>query len=234
MCLATDNINLHERASDRCGASDDLSRVSVSFDESSPVPNAGLLPAAALAQRVDLAGLVEARLHLARHGANSGTKAVTVIGGMLAGGDSIDDTALLCAGASEAVFGQTRAPSTVGSWLRAFRWHNVRQLDAVLLGYHPQLAVDAGTGQVLFARLRGGNAGAARGAASFLTETVSRVRDGASGALTVRADSAFYSRAVLGAANRACGSRSRSARTARSEPPSTRSPRRRGRRSRTG
>jgi len=58
-------------------------------------------------------------------------KALTVIGAMLAGGDSIDDTALLRAGAGEVVFGVTRAPSTVGSWLRAFRWHNVRQLDAV-------------------------------------------------------------------------------------------------------
>ena len=54
---------------------------------------------------------------------------------------------------------------------------------------------------VLFSRLRGGSAGAARGAKSFLTETVSRVRDaGATGPLTVRADSAFYSRAVLGTA----------------------------------
>ena len=66
-----------------------------------------------------------------RHGANSGTKKLTVMGAMPAGGDSIDDTALLHVGASEAVFGATRAPSTVGSWLRAFRWHNVRQLDAV-------------------------------------------------------------------------------------------------------
>ena len=54
---------------------------------------------------------------------------------------------------------------------------------------------------VLFSRLRGGSVGAARGAKSFLTETVSRVRDaGATGQLTVRADSAFYSRAVLGTA----------------------------------
>jgi integrase len=51
---------------------------------------------------------------------------------------------------------------------------------------------------MLFSRLRGGSAGAARGAASFLTETVSRVRHaGATGPLTVRADSAFYSQAVL-------------------------------------
>ncbi len=54
------------------------------------MPNAGLLPAAVLAQRLDLAGLVEDRLHLARHGVNSGAKALTVIGSMLAGGDSID------------------------------------------------------------------------------------------------------------------------------------------------
>ena len=54
---------------------------------------------------------------------------------------------------------------------------------------------------VLFSRLRGGSAGAARGAKSFLTETVSRVRDaGSTGQLTIRADSAFYSRAVLGTA----------------------------------
>ncbi len=50
-------------------------------------------------------------------------------------------------------------------------------------------------------RLRGGSAGAARGASSFLTETVSRVRNaGATGQLTVRADSAFYSKKVLATA----------------------------------
>ena len=68
-------------------------------------------------------------------------------------------------------------------------------------GYHPQFATCASTGMVLFSRLRGGSACAARGAKSFLTETLSRVRDaGATGQLVVRADSAFYSRAVLGTA----------------------------------
>jgi hypothetical protein len=52
-------------------------------------------------------------------------------------------------------------------------------------------------------RLRGGSAGAARGAASFLTETVSRTRNaGATGQLTVRADSAFYSKSMLAAASK--------------------------------
>ena len=112
-------------------ANHDLSRVSTTFDEANLVPNAGLLPAAALAQRLDVAGLVDRRLRLARHGANSGAKALTVIGSMLAGGDSIDDTAVLRAGAAGVLFDGTWAPSTVGSWLRAHKWSNVRQLDAI-------------------------------------------------------------------------------------------------------
>jgi len=59
----------------------------MTFDEANLVPNAGLLPAAVLAQRVDLGGVIDRRLLLARHGANSGAKALTVIGAMLAGGD---------------------------------------------------------------------------------------------------------------------------------------------------
>jgi hypothetical protein len=229
-------------------ANHDLSRVSVSFDEANLVPNAGLLPAAVLAQRIDLPGLIEERLRLARHGANSGAKALTVLGSMLAGGDSIGDVAVLRSGAAGSLFDSTRAPSTVGSWLRAHKWSNVRQLDAIsrellarlwaagagpadlsapltidldstivevhgrakqgaafgytkVRGYHPQLATCAQTGQVLMSRLRGGSAGAARGASSFLTETISRVRNaGATGQLTVRADSAFYSKKVLATA----------------------------------
>ncbi len=229
-------------------ASHDLSGITTTFDECNLVPNAGLLPAAVLAERLDLAGLINSRLKLARHGASSGTKALTVIGSMLAGGDSIDDVAVQRAGASSSLFDVTRAPSTVESWLRAHKWSNVRQLDAVsrellarlwaagagpadlsapltidldstivevqgrqkqgaafgytkVRGYHPQLATCAQTGQVLMSRLRGGSAGAARGAASFLTETISRVRNaGATGQLTVRADSAFYSKAVLSTA----------------------------------
>ena len=57
----------------------------MSFDETNLVPNAGLLPAAVLAQRIDVGGLVDFRLKLAKHGANSGAKALSVIGSMLAG-----------------------------------------------------------------------------------------------------------------------------------------------------
>ena len=65
-------------------------------------------------------------------------------------------------------------------------------------GYHPLLAVASGTGDVLMARLREGRANTARGAAHFLRETVGRVRyTGASGLLTLRADSGFYAHGVI-------------------------------------
>ena len=68
-------------------------------------------------------------------------------------------------------------------------------------GYHPVLA--AGTGDVLMSRLREGRANTARGAAHFLRETVGRVRyAGARGQLTVRADSGFYTHAVVAVCRR--------------------------------
>ena len=70
-------------------------------------------------------------------------------------------------------------------------------------GYHPLLAVAAGTGDVLMARLREGRAHTARGAAHFLRETVGRVRyAGARGQLTMRADSGFYTHAVVAVCRR--------------------------------
>ena len=65
-------------------------------------------------------------------------------------------------------------------------------------GYHPLLAVAAGTGEVLMSRLGEGRANTVRGAAHFLRETVGRVRHGgARGQLTVRADSGFYAHALV-------------------------------------
>ncbi len=139
-----------------------------------------------------------------------------------------------------------KAPSTLGTFLRSFRWGHVRQLDRVsrelltrawaagagpgsepltidldsticetyglakagathhgytgVRGYHPLLAVAAGTGEVLMARLREGHANTVRGAAHFLRETIGRVRDaGATGQLTLRADSGFYASEVVAA-----------------------------------
>jgi Transposase DDE domain group 1 len=71
-------------------------------------------------------------------------------------------------------------------------------------GYHPLVAVAASSGEVLHSRLRGGPSHTGRGAASFLTECFARIREaGATGPITVRADSGFYTRHVTGACDRA-------------------------------
>ena len=228
-------------------SSHSLDRVQVAFSDRHAVADAGLILPATLAERLGLRPLIDEQVCLGgRAGAgNAGVKAMSLIFSALAGGDCIDDAALLRAGATETVLGmQVRAPSTLGTFLRAFTWGHALQLDAVsrqLLarawaagagpgeapltidldstvcetyglqkaggskftythtrGYHPLLAVAAGTGEVLHARLRGGPAHTARGAARFITETITRVRRaGATGPLTLRADSGFYAKKVV-------------------------------------
>ena len=224
-------------------------RIHIAFDDDRLVDHAGLLLPATLAGRLGLRELADAHLDLgdAAGRANVGDKLMTLIASALAGGDCIDDADAMRSGGAGRVLGCTvKAPSTLGTFLRSFRWGHVRQLDRVsrellarswaagagpgdapftidldstlcetyglakegarhhgytgVRGYHPLLAVAAGTGEVLMARLRGGRANTARGAAHFLRETVARVRDaGASGQLTLRADSGFYSHAVVAA-----------------------------------
>ncbi len=222
-------------------------RIHIAFDDHRLVANAGLILPVTLAQHLGLGELVDRHVDLgeAAGRANTGDKMLTLVASALAGGDCIDDADMLRAGRTARVLGCTvKAPSTLGSFLRSFRWGHVRQLDRVsreLLaqawtagagpgdgpltidldsticetyglskegarrhnytgqrGYHPLLAVAAGTGDVLMARLRQGWANTARGAAHFLRETVGRVRyAGATGPLTVRADSGFYTHALV-------------------------------------
>jgi hypothetical protein len=64
-------------------------------------------------------------------GANAGLKVTSLVAGMVAGADSIEDMALLRHGGMGRVFDACYAPSTLGSFLREFRFGHVRQLDAV-------------------------------------------------------------------------------------------------------
>jgi hypothetical protein len=228
-------------------SSHSLDRLYTAFDDDRLVADAGLLLPATLAHHLDLKGLVDSHLDLGRAAgaANVGDKLLTLVMSALAGGDCIDDAGALRAGGTAGVLGfALKAPSTLGTFLRSFRWGHARQLDAVsrellarawgagagpraepftidldsticetygpakegalhhgytgVRGYHPLLAVAAGTGDVLMARLREGRANTARGAAHFLTETIGRVRyGGAAGALTMRADSGFYAHEVV-------------------------------------
>ena len=64
--------------------------------------------------------------------ANTGDKILTLVASALAGGDCIDDADALRAGGTARILGGTiKAPSTLGTFLRSFRWGHVRQLDRV-------------------------------------------------------------------------------------------------------
>ncbi|CCK53257.1 Transposase [Mycobacterium canettii CIPT 140060008] len=103
-----------------------------SFDDPNLVSHGGLVPAMRLAELVGLEDLVAHHVRVnAEVGANAGVKIGSLIAGMIAGADDIDDMDLLRHGAIPATFGGIRAPSTLGSFLRAFHHGNVRQLSAV-------------------------------------------------------------------------------------------------------
>lgn len=230
-----------------------LDSIEVMFDDQHLVADAGLILPATLAQHLGLRDLFDTHIDLgdAAGRANVGLKAMTLVHSALAGGDSIDDTDVLRAGATGTVLGHAvRAPSTLGTFLRSFTWGHARQLDKVagvllgrawaagagpgdapvtidvdsticetyglakqggtkftythVRGYHPLIAAVAATGDVVHSRLRGGNANTTRGAAGFLTETFNRARAaGATGPLTLRADSGFYAGAVAAACRKA-------------------------------
>jgi Transposase DDE domain group 1 len=102
------------------------------FDDPNLVSCAGLVPIVALAQQCDLAALADEHLTLPTDkGANAGRKVTSLVAGMVAGADSIDDMALLRHGAMGTIFDRPFAPSTLGSFLREFTFGHVRQLDAV-------------------------------------------------------------------------------------------------------
>ena len=62
---------------------------------------------------------------------NASAKTAAVVGGMLAGADSIDDLDLLRHGGMDRLFAGVRAPSTLGTFLRSFTHGHVQQLDKI-------------------------------------------------------------------------------------------------------
>ncbi len=96
--------------------------------------NAGLILPATLARHLGLPELVQQRLDLgdAPGRANAGDKMMTLVASALAGGDCIDDADVLRTGRTAGALGcVVKAPSTLGTFLRSFRWGHVRQLDRV-------------------------------------------------------------------------------------------------------
>ncbi len=109
-------------------------RIRIAFDDHRLVANAGLLLPATLAQHLGLPQLVDRHLDLGRAPgrANTGDKMMTLLASALAGGDCIDDADVLRTGGTACTLGsRVKAPSTLGTFLRSFRWGHVRQLDRV-------------------------------------------------------------------------------------------------------
>jgi hypothetical protein len=103
-----------------------------SFDDANLVSAAGLLPIVRLAENAGLRGLADQWLSVPTDkGANAGLKVSSLVAGMVAGADSIDDMAVLRHGGMNKIFTSIYAPSTLGSFLRSFTFGHVRQLDAV-------------------------------------------------------------------------------------------------------
>jgi hypothetical protein len=107
-------------------------KTQATFDDPNLVSHAGLVPAVRLAQNIGLQDLVAEHVRVAaKVGANPDLKIGSLVAGMVAGADTIDGMDLLRHGAIPATVGGIRAPSTLGSFLRAFDHGNVRQLAAV-------------------------------------------------------------------------------------------------------
>ena len=122
-----------------------LSAGSATFDEPNLVSGAGLVPLMKLADRAGLHRLGNEHLSVPTDkGANAGLKLASLVAGMAAGADSIDDMALLRHGAMGTLFDRPYAPSTLGSYLRAFTFGHVRQADAIASRFARALAEHTG------------------------------------------------------------------------------------------
>jgi hypothetical protein len=107
----------------------------VVFDDERVVANAGVMLPALLADRLGIEALVDDTVDLGdRPGAaHPGRKVMSLVSAMVLGADCIDDCDLLRAGQTRRVLGhEVAAPSTLGTFLRAFTFGHVRQLDRVL------------------------------------------------------------------------------------------------------
>ena len=230
--------------------------LSAEFDDPNLIACAGLVPVMALAQKAGLADLVTEHVGVpGSPGANADLKVATLVAGMVAGADSIEDMDLARHGGMAKLFAGCRAPTTLGTHLRGYQFGHVRQLDAVASRLLVNLAEQApllvgGADQVAYldiddtvrathgyakqgvgygytgikglnvqvaalstptaapviagTRLRKGNTSSGHGAPRMVADAVATSKKaGATGLVTVRADSAYYSHGVIAASTTA-------------------------------
>jgi Transposase DDE domain group 1 len=242
-----------------------LAADSAVFDEDNLVSCAGLVPVMTLAEQTGLSELLAHNVHIAAPRIKSGSvnpapKLATLIAGMCAGADCIDDVDIVRSGGMKVLFGGVYAPSTIGTLLREFTFGHNRQLEAVLAGHlarlcaqvellpgadvrafldidsllrpvfgqakqgasygHTKIAgkqilrkglsplattisTDLAAPVIAGLRLRAGKANSGRGAGRMVAQGIATARAaGVTGEILVRGDSAYGTRAVIGAARR--------------------------------
>jgi hypothetical protein len=114
-----------------------IDRVAVTFDEPNLVANAGLLLVATLGARLGLERLANTTIDLSGRvgGFQPGRKILTIVHAMVAGATHIDHADMLRAGSTGEVLGhRVMAPSTLGTFLRAFTFGHVRQFEKFIGG----------------------------------------------------------------------------------------------------
>ena len=112
-----------------------IDRVAVTFDDPTLVADAGLIVPATLMVRLGLEAVVDRLVLLGGRvgGAAPGRKVLTLVAAILAGASHIDHADRLRAGATQKILPfRVMAPSTLGTFLRAFTFGHIRQLDAVI------------------------------------------------------------------------------------------------------
>ncbi len=242
-----------------------FSAQSAVFDDDNLVSCAGLVPVMSLAAQTGLPQLLAAKVDIAEPKIKSGSanpapKLVTLIAGMCAGADSIDDLDVVRCGGMKTVFDGVYAPSTIGTLLREFSFGHARQLESVLryhlsalcgrcdllpgadvrafididsllrpvYGHAKQgasyghtkiagkqilrkglsplaatISTDTAAPVIAGMRLRAGRANSGKGAARMIAQAVGTARAaGVTGQILVRGDSAYGTRAVIGACRR--------------------------------
>ncbi len=116
-------------------SSRNIDRVNAVFDDPNSVANAGLILVGTLIKRLGLEALINQRVRLDPKqpgAALPGRKVLTMVCAIIAGATHIDHVDILRSGSTRRVLPfRVMAPSTIGTFLRAFTFGHVRQLDAV-------------------------------------------------------------------------------------------------------
>lgn len=115
------------------------------FDDDNIVSYGGLIPVMTLAQLTGLSDLLTEKITITTSKVKSGAanpapKLTTLIAGMCAGADSIDDVDVLRSGGMTTLFDRVYAPSTIGALLRQFTFGHARQLESMLRAHLAALA----------------------------------------------------------------------------------------------